>query len=153
MTTYVIDTSAVIERLIRGPYTPHAQALFRQLTPNDRLIVPEFCLLECTNVFWKQVRFQGMSPSQAGTLLRDLRALPLKRVPSKAALNLALNIGLKHQLAIYDSAYIALAIRSHYALITIDQAQAQAAAAEGVILKPITDFKLAIISPSSEIYC
>jgi predicted nucleic acid-binding protein len=141
MTTYVVDASVVIERLIRGTYTPNAQALFRQLTPNDTLIVPEFCLLECTNVLWKQVRFQGMSQVQAETLLRDLRALPLKRIPAKAALSMALHVGLKHQLAIYDSAYIALAIRSRYALITIDQPQTRAAAAEGVMVKPITDFR------------
>jgi predicted nucleic acid-binding protein len=48
---------------------------------------------------------------------------------------------LTHQLAIYDSAYVALAKRSGYSLITIDLPQQRAAAAESVILKPITDFK------------
>ncbi len=141
MTTYVVDASVVIEYLVTGSYTANAQRLFAQAGNQNKFIVPEFCLLECTNVLWKQVRFQGMSQAQAGILLRDLRALPLKRVPTKAALNIALNIGLKHQLAIYDSAYIALALRSRFSLITIDQLQTRAAASEGVTLKPITDFK------------
>lgn len=140
MAIYIVDASVVIEYLVTGSYTTHAQALFGQITTQDKLIVPEFCLLECTNVIWKQVRFQGMLALQAQALLRHLRKLPLMRVPAKAALSRALSIGLTHQLAVYDSAYIALASRSHYPLITIDQPQSRAAVNEGVTLKPITDF-------------
>jgi predicted nucleic acid-binding protein len=140
MATYIVDASVVIERIVRGPYTPNAQGLFRQALVGDLFLVPEFCLLECANVLWKQVRFQGMSPDQAETLLRDLRKLPLKRIPVKAVLNSALTIGLTHQIAIYDSAYIALAQQSGHPLITIDHKQQNAAAASGVTLKPITDF-------------
>lgn len=142
MANYIIDASVVIEYLINGPYTPNARALFAQVTSIDRLIVPEFCLLECTNVLWKHVRFQGMAVSQAEALLKHLRKLPLMRVPAKAALNSALRIGLTHQLAIYDSAYVALAKRSGHPLITIDLPQQRAATAEGVTLTPITNFKL-----------
>lgn len=52
----------------------------------------------------------------------------------------ALEIGLKHQLAVYDSVYIALAEQLGYSLITDDGKQAAAATAEGITLKPITDF-------------
>ncbi len=142
MTTYVVDASAVIEYLVSGSYTVNADALFNRLSPVDTIVAPEFCLLECTNVIWKHVRFQGMSRQQADKTLRDLRALPLKRVPTKSVLHYALEIGLKYQLAVYDSAYVALAKRSNYPLITVDQPQTRAATAEGVTLKPITDFKL-----------
>jgi len=54
----------------------------------------------------------------------------------------ALEIGLKHQLAIYDSIYIALAEKLNYPLITVDQKQAKASQAEGVTLKNIADFTL-----------
>jgi predicted nucleic acid-binding protein len=141
MAIYIVDASVVIEYLVTGTYTPNARALFNQATPNDRFIVPEFCLLECTNVLWKQVRFNGMPVMQAETLLRHLKKLPLTRVPAKAALNSALTIGLTHQLAIYDSAYVALAKRSGYPLISIDQPQIRAATAEGVTLIPVTTFK------------
>lgn len=140
MAIYIVDASVVIEYLVTGSYTPNARALFSQVTPADRLIVPEFCLLECTNVLWKQVRFQGMPFFQAHALLKHLRKLPLTRVPVKAALDTALKIGVTHQLAVYDSTYIALASRSRYPLITLDQPQSRAARAEGVALKPITDF-------------
>jgi len=54
----------------------------------------------------------------------------------------ALEIGLKHQLAIYDSIYIALAEKLNYPLITVDQKQAKASQAEGITLKNIADFTL-----------
>jgi predicted nucleic acid-binding protein len=132
MTTYIVDASVVIERLILGSYTGYARVLFQRALGGDQFVVPEFCLLECTNVVWKHVRFQGMPPGQAKLIIKDLSALPLKRIPIKAVLNTALEIGLTYQLAIYDSAYVALALRSHYPLITIDQPQSRAAIAEGV---------------------
>lgn len=49
MANYVVDASIVIEYLITGTYTPNVQAFFNQVTANDHLVVPEFCLLECTN--------------------------------------------------------------------------------------------------------
>jgi predicted nucleic acid-binding protein len=49
-------------------------------------------------------------------------------------------MSLRHQIVVYDSVYIAIAEQVGAPLITADQKQAQAAAAEGVTLKPITDF-------------
>jgi predicted nucleic acid-binding protein len=56
-------------------------------------------------------------------------------------LGTALAIGLKHNLAIYDSLYIALALRSRNAFVTLDARQGRAATAEGVTVIPITNFK------------
>lgn len=141
MATYVVDASVIVERLVQGPYTSNARVLFRRALAGDRFVVPEFCLLECANVLWKHVRFQGMPPGQARQLLRDLRALPLKRIPVKGALSAALDIGLTHQLSVYDAVYLALASRSGYPFITADQSQSQAATAEGVTLIPLTRFE------------
>jgi len=103
--------------------------------------VPEFCLLECTNVLWKHVRFFGMPDTQAVQLIHDLWAVPLRRtVVRRLSLINAIQLGLKYQLAIYDSIYVALAKNFNVPLITGDQPQIRAAAAEGITLKPITDF-------------
>lgn len=141
MAAYVVDATVVMHYLIADTYTANAKAFFGSVTSQDRLIVPEFCLMECTNVLWKQVRFHGSSQADAEALLRDLYRLPLRRTPVKRALRAALRIGLRHSLAIYDSAYIALALQSRASLLTVDQPQSRAATAEGVILKPITDFR------------
>lgn len=140
MSDYIVDASVVIQRLIRDSYTEQTRVLFSQLTEADNLIVPEFCLLECTNVLWKQVRFQGMPQSQAESLVSDLGALPLVITQGRDLLHHGLQIGLRHQLAVYDSVYIALALKLNHPLITVDERQEIAAAAEGVTIKALTDF-------------
>jgi len=141
MTLYLVDASVVAEFLVGGTYTAHAQAFFKGAFTGDGFTIPELCLSECANVIWKAVQHRGMPAAQALQALRDLKALPLKRAPTKAVLGMALGIGLKHNLAIYDSLYIALALRSKQVFVTLDVKQRTAAAAEGVTVKPITDFK------------
>lgn len=141
MTEYVVDASVVIQRLIRDNYSENVKALFRKLVGSDELIVPEFCILECANVLWKQVRFHQMPPSDAELLVTDLVALPLKIVPANGLVARGLQIGLAYQLAVYDSIYIALAEQLQLPLISIDTRQQDAALKEKVTLKPITDFR------------
>jgi predicted nucleic acid-binding protein len=141
MTLYLVDASVVAEFLIGGSYTVSTQAFFRGALNEDVFTVPELCLSECVNVIWKAVRHHGMPNEQALQALRDLKALPLRRAPTKAVLGLALAIGLKHNLAVYDSLYIALALRSKQILVTLDTKQGTAAAASGVTVKPITEFR------------
>ena len=140
MTAYVLDASVVISRLVRDNYTPNAVVLFQQMKISDQFHIPEFCRLECVNVLWKHVRFQGLPPLQAEKSIRDLLALPLQVDPIQGLFTDALRIGLRHQLAVYDSVYIALAQRLNIPLISIDQRQINAALQEKVTLKPITDF-------------
>jgi predicted nucleic acid-binding protein len=113
---YVVDTSVVMQRLIVEVNTPQVGRLFAEMAQGITLVVPEFCLLECANVLWKQVRFQGMSQSTAEHLLTDLLALPLQIMPASQFSPRALQIGLANQLLIYDSLYVVLAEILGYAL-------------------------------------
>lgn len=140
MADYVVDASVIIEYLVTGPYTLQASAFFTGVTSGDRLAVPEFCLIECTNVLWKHVRFQGMPITQANAALKHLHQLPLIRVAVKGLLDKALEVGLRHGLAIYDSVYLALTKHRRWTLLSIDQPQLRVASAEGISTKPITDF-------------
>jgi predicted nucleic acid-binding protein len=123
-------------------FTENAKVLFKLLAQSDQLYTPEFCILECANVLWKQVRFHNMPQAAAESLLDDLIALPLIVLPAAGLLKRGLQIGLAHQLAVYDAVYIALAERLGYPLITTDARQSAAAQALGVTLKPVTDFTL-----------
>jgi predicted nucleic acid-binding protein len=138
--TYVVDNSVVVQFFITEDYTPQTRALFAQLKQGDQICVPEFCVVECVNVFWKRVRFDGMPPDVARQLISGLTALPMTLMQVSSVLSYALDIGLSRQLPIYDSVYIALAESLNCPLITVDQRQSAAAMAAGVTLKPITDF-------------
>jgi predicted nucleic acid-binding protein len=141
MAEYVIDVSAIMPYFLTEVYTANATALFNQHHPQvDKFCVPHFCKIGCVNVLWKQVRFHGMPQEQGEKLIEDLSALPLEQFSVEELYPEAFRIGIKHQLAIYDSVYIALAKHLNYPLVTVDQKQSTAALQENVTLKPITDF-------------
>jgi predicted nucleic acid-binding protein len=71
-----------------------------------------------------------------------LRSLKLRRAPMKRLLAQAFEIAVNNTLAVYDSSYLALALHYGYPLITLDQPQIRAAAAEGMNSIPITKFRL-----------
>jgi predicted nucleic acid-binding protein len=138
--TYVVDTSVAIQYCITQNYTPEARVLVARMYSGDRLHIPEFCLIECVNVLWKNVRLRGLPQTDADQMIFELLALPFQIMPVSTLLPRALQIGLNHQLAVYDSLYIALALSLNCPLITVDTRQESAATASGVIIKPITDF-------------
>lgn len=146
MSRFIVDASVVVQLLVTEPYTTETKTLFATIDDGNKLFVPEFGLLECTNVLWKHVRFQGLNQSDAEKQIAILIALDVVIVPVAGLMPRALEIGVKHQLAIYDSIYIALAEKLNYPLITVDQKQSKAAQAEGVILKDIADF----VTPTTE---
>jgi predicted nucleic acid-binding protein len=140
MDSYIVDASVLIQHLVNDTYTVNADALVGELGKSVEICVPDFCVLECTNVLWKRVRFDGMPQSDAELLANDLAGLPLIVAPSGEVLKRSLQIGLAHQLAVYDSVYIALAERLGHPLITVDTRQGAAARSLGITLKPVTDF-------------
>jgi len=81
MKHYIIDASVVIQRFIQQEYTPQTKILFNHLLEGDQFYIPEFCLLECTNIIWKQARFYGLPEDQAQLLIQDLQAIPFQIYP------------------------------------------------------------------------
>jgi predicted nucleic acid-binding protein len=140
MSQYVVDTSVMIQHFISEAHTANADELLEEAGKTITLYIPEFCLVECANVLWKHVRFHGVSQSEAEVLVSDIAELDVVVMPAAGLLPRALAIGLKHKLALYDSIYIALAEQLNYPLVTDDAKQAAAALAEGITLKPLTDF-------------
>lgn len=98
MANYVVDASVLIEYNVTGPSTPRVQKFFDQITDTDRLIIPEFCLLECTNVIWKQVRFNDMLETSACDLLNVIHSMKLQRVPMQNLLTQSLRVALNNTL-------------------------------------------------------
>jgi predicted nucleic acid-binding protein len=140
---YVVDASVLIQGYIREVDTAHVRTLLRDaMTPEPTvtLHVPEFCILECANILWKRVVFQNKPVAETEQALANLLAFPMAVHSSPELLSRALTLGIGHQLAIYDSIYLALAEHLACPLITADERQAKVAEAIGVTLKPIADF-------------
>jgi len=140
---FVVDTSILIQGFVREADTARVRTLLQQTIipePTVAIYVPEFCVLECANILWKRVVLYKKPVVEAEQALGNLLAFPLLVRTSTEFLRRAFAIGIAHQLAIYDSIYLAFAERFACPLITVDERQARAAQAIGVTLKPITDF-------------
>jgi predicted nucleic acid-binding protein len=139
---WIIDPSVLIQFYIVDTFSLRVRTLMGGLSksPPDQFYIPEFGLLECTNILWKHVRFSGLSIDHAKQSIQQLRDLPLIVHSARNILDRAFEIGIQHQLAVYDSAYIALAENLDYPLISVDAKQLKVAAEVGIKLKPVTDF-------------
>ncbi len=129
MAIYVVDASVVVQYAITQQYTSAAKNLISQMYKGSRLCIPEFCLLECTNVLWKAVRFDDLAIADASQIITELLHLPFQVEPVAPLLPNALQIGLTYQLAVYDSLYVALAQQLDVPLISVDERQVRAAIA------------------------
>ncbi|MBF2085610.1 type II toxin-antitoxin system VapC family toxin [Thermoleptolyngbya sp. C42_A2020_037] len=103
---YVVDASVLAHDLNPDRYTAEAANLLSGLVDGHELYIPEFCLLECTNVLWKQVRFNGFPQVDAESIIADFLDLPFQVVAVYLLLPNALKIALSHGLAVYDSLYM-----------------------------------------------
>jgi predicted nucleic acid-binding protein len=139
---YVIDTSVLAQGFIEDTETLRMDTLMHIVTDENNAVlhVPDFTLVECTNVIWKRVQFHGETPENARKILNDFRAFPLKIHTAAKLLSRAMDIAMSTRLAVYDCVHIALCENTGYPLITVDAKQTKAASAVGVQLKPITDF-------------
>jgi len=107
---YVVDASVLGHYLDLDTYTAEVTHLLAGLVRGDHLYIPEFCLLECTNILWKHVRFNGLPHADAAATLADLLKLPFQIIAVQPFLSQALQISLNPPLAVYDALYVALAL-------------------------------------------
>ena len=119
----VVDASVAIKLFLREELSDRAAALFAHLTtiPPTRFFVPDHFFVECANVLWKYVRFYGYDREAALQDLLDLRQLPWNSLATRELAQASLALGLDHELAAYDAAYVVLAQSMELPLVTADE--------------------------------
>ncbi len=93
----------------------------RLLTGSEELLVPDLLFSEVGNILWKRVRAGQMVEGEAQTVLTSLGALPLSVSPSWPLVLPALAIACQTQRTVYDSLYLALAVRESAVMVTADE--------------------------------
>ena len=109
---YVGDTSVVVQALVAETYSPQVKNLLAGLNiPSQpaQLWIPDYCLVECSNVLWSQSRFNGMDQVQVETHLQRLLSLPFHIASSRVLLPLTMKIALSQTITTYDAGFLALA--------------------------------------------
>lgn len=120
--TIVPDTSVVLKWFLHEGEPDREQALaLRQayLEGQAQLLVPDLLLYEVANVLRYKSDWDTIRVSQA---LHSLLALRLQVVStSLALLQRAVELAYKHDIAVYDATFVALAEESNAVFVTADQ--------------------------------
>ena len=118
MSRYVVDASVAVKWYLPEIHDAEARRL---LTGAAELFVPDLIFSEVSNILWKRVRSTQMLETEAETVLQSLGALPLTVSPSWPLALPALTIACQTQRTVYDSLYLALALRENAVMVTADE--------------------------------
>lgn len=123
MTDLVVDASVAIKWFLPEI---HSVAAERLLKPTYNLLAPELLVAEVGNVLWKRMRNQELTLPEAQAILKALASLRLNCVSHYVLIAPALEIANHTDRTVYDSLYLALAIRENCRVVTADRRFAQA---------------------------
>jgi predicted nucleic acid-binding protein len=98
----------------------NSDSALKLLDMEHSLHVPEYFFLEMDNIFWKWLRRGLVNEKESGQLRTTLSKILLKAHPSHLIRESAFEIACKTGLTVYDSLYVALAVRLDCALVTAD---------------------------------
>ena len=118
MSRFVVDASVAVKW-----YLPeiHDASARRLLAGRHDLLAPDLLFPEVGNILWKRVRAAQMTEAEAQTVLGSLGSLNLTVSPSWPLVLSALAIACPTQRSVYDSLYLALAVREQAVMVTADE--------------------------------
>lgn len=118
----VVDASVALSWLLPGEDTEQTLILrdYAIKNPQAELLVPPTFWYEVANALWVAVRRNRIYRTAAGEALESL--LEFHFTVWIAEPLISLNLSFDHNLAVYDSTYLAIALEHKAELWTIDQA-------------------------------
>ncbi len=129
----VIDSSITLAWVYVDETTEAVQQVFSLLSRGGAW-VPGLWRLEVANVLEMCVRRKRHDAAFRDATLADLRQLPIQVDPKtdQQAWNATLGLAIRHQLTLYDAAYLELSLRRGLPLATLDEDLRRAATVEKV---------------------
>lgn len=123
MADFVVYASATLAWCFRDEAVVWVDDLFRKLTLKSEAIVPRHWAFEVANAFVIAMRRGRITKQDLYRAFQDLRALPIytEMTNDAAIFTTLVPLAEKHELSVYDAAYIELALRSRLPLATLDQ--------------------------------
>jgi len=123
---YVVDASVVIKWFVPEI---HSEAARRLLSAPHEYFSPDLLFSEVGNVIWKKVRRGELTAEQGARLAADISGVAVETVPTRGLLVDAHALAVVTGLSVYDSMYLALAVRLKTEMITADNRLGRAMAA------------------------
>ena len=126
MNKFIVDSGVGLKWFVAEIHQKDAQ---RFQNPAYELHVPAFFDVEVANILWKKLRRGELTKSEVDTILGQLPLLPISRHAEPAFLAEAFEIAHQNDRTVYDSIYLALAIRLGGQAVTADRRLYNAVAA------------------------
>ncbi|OHB77226.1 MAG: hypothetical protein A2Z25_08270 [Planctomycetes bacterium RBG_16_55_9] len=123
MKLLVVDASIVVKWFIPEPDSIEAIKL---LNGNIQLFAPDIIRPEVANTLWKIHKRQMLTVDEASKIIENFLSSSIEICSSDSLIADAFEIAVAAGRTIYDSLYIALAIKRNSVLITADQRLANA---------------------------
>jgi predicted nucleic acid-binding protein len=132
---FILDSSVTLVWAFEDETSAYAEAILDRL-PDTLALVPGNWSLEVANALWVAERRNRITQSDTGQFISTLQTLRIQvdDETSARAMSDTLHISRAHGIAVYDAAFLELAIRTGLPLATLDAGLRQAAAAVGVAL-------------------
>jgi predicted nucleic acid-binding protein len=133
---FVADASVAVGWVHPAQATAQTAAMLESLEEGATLEVPALWPLEVANALLVLVKRRKLNDDERQTALGWLRGLPLRIDPDAASLAFSRlsELATRHQLSVYDAAYLELAQRRQLALACHDGPLRKAAKQAGVSL-------------------
>ncbi len=117
MSGFVVDASVVVKWFVPEV---HSDAARRLLVLPHEYFAPDLLFAETANTIWKKIRRQELTPEDGQRLVSDLGQIAVQTVSCRALAPDAHAIAAATGRTVYDSMYVALAVRLGTRAITAD---------------------------------
>ena len=123
MKIYVIDTSALIRFYIPDGPCPILleESIDSAFKAETTLIMPELALAEAGQVLLKKEKSEYLTQAEVDEIITAILELPIEIVGHHDYLEDAISLARLHNLTVYDSLFLAVAIRKGGELISVDE--------------------------------
>ena len=130
MSIFVLDASVVLKWFVPEV---HSGAARRLLDTEHQYFAPDLLIPEAGNAIWKKVRRGELTADEAQRLVADLSKVAVDTIATRGLIAEACALANATGRSVYDSTYVALAVRLDTQLITADDRLAQALAAHPLV--------------------
>ena len=134
MSVFVVDASIVLKWFLPEVDSPAARRL---LDGGHQFVAPDLLFPEVGNAVWKRVRRQELTAEEGRRLIGDIADVAVETIATRELITDACAIAMASGQTVYDSMYLALAVRLDTQLITADRRLRDGVSASSVLAKHI----------------
>jgi predicted nucleic acid-binding protein len=117
VSVFVIDASVVVKWFVPEV---HSDAARRLLALPHEYVAPDLVFAETANTIWKKIRREELTPEEGQQLVADIGRIAVEAVSCRALAEDAHALANATGRTVYDSMYVALAVRLNTRAITAD---------------------------------